>query len=80
MCEIEVNAKPRTILCGADTGLVGIVLSEIIHIFRVVPRGGLEPPTHGLELHCSIRLSYRGLLGSIEYLVLSIKYRNLSVT
>jgi hypothetical protein len=26
----------------------------------VAPREGLEPPTRGLEIRCSIRLSYRG--------------------
>lgn len=28
----------------------------------MVPRVGLEPTTYGLELHCSIQLSYRGTL------------------
>jgi hypothetical protein len=26
----------------------------------MAPREGLEPPTRGLEIRCSIRLSYRG--------------------
>jgi tryptophan halogenase len=30
-----------------------------------VPLEGLEPPTGGLEIRCSIQLSYRGVLGSL---------------
>src|SRR5262249_42671703 len=26
-----------------------------------IPLEGFEPPTDGLEIHCSIRLSYRGI-------------------
>jgi hypothetical protein len=29
-----------------------------IHIFKKTRPGGLEPPTVGLEIRCSIRLSY----------------------
>ncbi len=29
-----------------------------------MPREGFEPPTVGLEVHCSIQLSYRGMLPS----------------
>lgn len=34
------------------------------HIF-MVPRAGLEPATLGLEVLCSIQLSYRGIMISI---------------
>ena len=30
----------------------------LVHIF--VPRVGFEPTTHGLEIRCSVQLSYRG--------------------
>ena len=30
--------------------------------FFVVPPAGFEPATIGLEVHCSIQLSYRGML------------------
>jgi hypothetical protein len=35
---------------------------KIIQI-TVVPRGGFEPPTLGLEVLCSIQLSYQGTFG-----------------
>jgi hypothetical protein len=31
------------------------------HKFFMVPRGGFEPPTLGLEVLCSIQLSYQGV-------------------
>ena len=36
------------------------LLNEVI--CRCVPRTGLEPATYGLEVRCSIQLSYRGIL------------------
>tara|TARA_B110000116_G_scaffold207696_1_gene183081 strand:- start:227 stop:382 length:156 start_codon:yes stop_codon:yes gene_type:complete len=30
--------------------------------FILVPPGGLEPPTTGTEIQCSIQLSYRGII------------------
>ena len=36
-------------------------LSYIRHIFNLVPRAGFEPATLGLEVLCSIQLSYQGV-------------------
>ena len=33
----------------------------------MAPRTGLEPVTHGLEGRCSVQLSYRGILCSIQF-------------
>jgi hypothetical protein len=35
---------------------------QITSVISMVPRGGLEPPTLGLEVLCSIQLSYQGTL------------------
>lgn len=49
----------------------------------MVPRVGFEPTTYGLELHCSIQLSYRGICvvrdGGIEPPALAWKASVLAV-
>lgn len=49
----------------------------------MVPRVGFEPTTYGLELHCSIQLSYRGMCvvrdGGIEPPALAWKASVLAV-
>lgn len=47
---------------GQDGAFSG-VSSKIEHL---VPREGFEPPTIGLEVHCSIQLSYRGSLERVS--------------
>ncbi len=42
----------------------------------MVPRAGLEPATIGLEVHCSIQLSYRGVLLVYGYVTLKSKTSN----
>lgn len=41
------------------------------YLERLVPRAGFEPATLGLEVLCSIQLSYRGIKANREILMLT---------
>jgi hypothetical protein len=36
-----------------DNSSFGIELNTQVELNKMVPRGGLEPPTHGFSIHCS---------------------------
>ncbi len=40
--------------------------APVLEGFEVVPRRGLEPPTYGLGIRCSVQLSYRGVIEKDE--------------
>ena len=51
MCELLFCTETRTTVRKT-------VVLEFVKLFRMTGVEGLEPPTHGLEIRCSIRLSY----------------------
>ena len=71
---LELNQSYEQLILGLQhkstpspnkkANLRGLALSvrHIDTIDIVVRREGLEPPTHALEGHCSIQLSYRRIL------------------
>jgi hypothetical protein len=55
------SSKHRIVTLGGRVELVGILGSDYLAPARkgLASREGLEPPTHVLEGHCSIQMSYR---------------------
>jgi hypothetical protein len=53
-------SSPRRI-AEADAGIEAGINSPIwkMHIHKMARLEGFEPPTYGLEVRCSIQLSYR---------------------
>ena len=51
----DLQAKYRSLVTTNDDGLVhvGIQQNTQVELNKMVPRGGLEPPTHGFSIHCS---------------------------
>ena len=53
---MDVPIRLELILLGLQPSALSILARE-----RLAPPQGLEPRTHGLEIHCSIQLSYGGI-------------------
>lgn len=57
---VTIYFEHRTLvfpLTGHEKDVISGITPRIV---QLVPRVGFEPTTYGLELHCSIQLSYRG--------------------